>query len=153
MMAEDEPFILLVEDNPADVDLVLSVMKRQRLPVRIVTIRDGEEALDFLFCRGGHGGQQRPSLILLDKHLPKIDGLEILGRVKSDRDLCTIPTLMFSCSLVEEDVREAYRRGANAVIEKPMDFKEFTRVLTRLIHQWALPNNPSIQAPSAKRQR
>ncbi len=131
-------FILLIEDSPTDVGLVLSVLKKQNVPPQIITIRDGEEAVDFLLCRGRYEnrGCGKPSLILLDKQLPKIDGLEILDRIKGNRELEAIPTLMFSCSMIEQDIREAYRRGANAVIEKPMDFGEFTRVLTRLITEW-----------------
>ncbi|HKA55666.1 MAG TPA: response regulator [Candidatus Binatia bacterium] len=137
--------ILLVEDNPSDVELALHALKRHHLANHIEVVRDGAEALDFIFCTGAYAqrnAQDNPRVILLDLKLPKVDGLEVLQRVKSDARTRMIPVVILTSSREERDVIESYRLGVNSYIVKPVDFEQFTEAVRQLGLYWLLLNNP-----------
>jgi CheY-like chemotaxis protein len=136
--------ILLVEDNPSDVELALRALKKNQLANQIHVVRDGAEALDFLFCTGAYrdrGGKCRhPKVILLDLKLPKVNGLEVLRRIKSDEQTRSIPVVMMTSSREDRDVEESYRLGVNSYIVKSMDFDQFTEAVRQLGSYWMLLN-------------
>ena len=140
--------ILLVEDNQNDLDLAMHVLRREKLANNIFVVRDGEEALDFLFCRGSFSERtidHPPKLVLLDLKLPKVDGLEVLKELKSDPRTKTIPGVIMTSSKEERDVIEGYNSGVNSFIQKPVDFDEFRRMVKSLGMYWLMVN----QAPVA----
>ncbi|HKP98502.1 MAG TPA: response regulator [Fibrobacteria bacterium] len=136
--------VLLVEDNELDVELTLEAFKDNNLANHVQVLRDGEEALDYLYRQGRFrdraGGN--PILVLLDLKMPKVNGLDVLRRVKSDPDLKSIPIVMLTTSREEQDLVESYKLGVNAYVVKPVHFPEFVAALTRLGTFWALVNNP-----------
>lgn len=137
--------ILLVEDNPTDLELTLRVFKNYQLANRIKVARDGVEALDFVFGEGAHAGRgsiQIPKLILLDLKLPKVSGLEVLARIKGDRRTCTIPIVVLTSSQEEKDLVKSYQLGVNSYIVKPVDFDQFTDCLRQIGIYWLLSNAP-----------
>jgi len=136
--------ILLVEDSTNDIELTLSALEENRLANEIVVVRDGEEALDYLYQRGRFRMRARgyPAVVLLDLKLPKIDGLQVLQQIKSDSNLKHIPIVMLSSSREEPDLARSYRLGANAYVVKPVDFAEFVRALRELGLFWAVINEP-----------
>jgi CheY-like chemotaxis protein len=137
--------ILLVEDNPSDVELALHALKRHHLANHIEVVRDGAEALDFIFCTGAYAqrnAQDNPRVILLDLKLPKVDGLEVLQRVKSDARTRMIPVVILTSSREERDIVESYQLGVNSYIVKPVDFEQFTEAVRQLGLYWLLLNNP-----------
>lgn len=141
--------ILLVEDNPSDVKLTLNAFARHKLSNRIHVARDGEEALDFLFCREAHAARdiaQRPKLVLLDLKLPKIDGLEVLKQLKTDPRTSTIPVVILTSSKEERDVVAGYRLGVNSYIVKPVDFDQFTEAARTLGLYWLLLNQTPVMS-------
>ena len=146
-----ETEILLVEDNPTDLELALRVFKKHQLAYRIAVARDGEEALDFLFGTGAHadrGSIQIPKVILLDLKLPKIGGLEVLRRIKGDPRTRTIPIVVLTSSREEKDLMESYHLGVNSYIVKPVDFDQFSNCLKEIGMYWLLSNvPPKINAP------
>ncbi len=140
--------ILLVEDNPNDVELALHALKKNNLTNRIEVVRDGEEALEFIFGKGVNSdlpNEQRPKVILLDLKLPKVDGLEVLKRLKSDPQTRSIPVVMLTSSREERDIIESYRLGVNSYIVKPVDFEQFTEAVRQLGLYWLLMNQPPAQ--------
>jgi two-component system, response regulator len=146
-MNDDIVEILLVEDNPNDVELALHALKKHNLSNRIHVVRDGAEALEFIFCTGEYterDGEKssHPKVILLDLKLPKIDGLEVLRRLKGDEHTKSIPVVMMTSSREERDVIESYRLGVNSYIVKPVDFDQFTEAVRQLGMYWVLLNNP-----------
>ena len=148
-MTENVVEILLVEDNPNDVELALHALKKNNLTNRIHVVRDGEEALDFVFCTGKYQSRgayecSQPKVILLDLKLPKVDGLEVLQRIKSDEKTKTIPVVMMTSSREERDVIDSYRLGVNSYIVKPVDFDQFTEAVRQLGMYWMLLNNPPV---------
>ena len=144
-MVEEIVQILLVEDNPDDVALALHALRKNRLTNQVKVVRDGEEALDFLFGVGQYEGRNTsngPKVILLDLKLPKVDGLEVLRRIKSDARTKKIPVVMLTSSAQERDIVESYELGVNSYIAKPVDFEQFTEVVRQLGFYWLLLNNP-----------
>lgn len=135
--------ILLVEDNPRDLELTLHSLKLANLANYIHIARDGAEALDFIFCRSQHGNRRiedPPKLILLDLKLPKIDGLEVLRQVRSDPRTKTIPVAVLTSSKEQKDIVESYHLGVNSYIVKPVDFASFTAAVKELGMYWLLLN-------------
>lgn len=137
--------ILLVEDNPDDLELALRALERANISNRIEVARDGAEALDFIFCEGTQAHRQiqdTPKVILLDLKLPKIDGLEVLKRIKSDPRTQMIPVVMLTSSQEQRDVVESYRLGVNSYIVKPVAFDGFLSAVQDLGMYWLLLNQP-----------
>ena len=137
--------ILLVEDNPEDRDLTIMSLERNKLANRIEVARDGEEALDFLFCRGAFADRtfdDAPKVVLLDIKLPKIDGLEVLREMKSDSRTRSIPVVVMTSSAEQRDMVESYRLGVNSYIQKPVDFVKFQQVVKDLGYYWLAVNHP-----------
>jgi two-component system, response regulator len=138
--------ILLIEDNPHDVELILHVFRWCNLPGKVLVVWDGEEALDYLSGRGRYAGrnlEKKPKLILLDMKLPKVGGVEVLKRIKGDPGLLTVPVVMLTSSNLERDISESYRLGVNSYIVKPVDFEEFADVIREMAMYWHLINQPS----------
>jgi CheY-like chemotaxis protein len=136
--------ILLVEDDPKDVELTLTALDEYNLANEVVVARDGEEALDYLFYRGSFTARTRenPAVLLLDLKLPKVDGLEVLQQVKSDERLKLIPVVVLTSSREERDMVASYRLGVNAYVVKPVDFHEFVNAIKELGIFWAIINEP-----------
>jgi CheY-like chemotaxis protein len=134
--------ILLAEDDPRDVELILSALDEYHLANEVVVARDGEEALDYLYRRGGYAGRKddNPILVLLDVKMPKVDGLEVLRQIKQDPTLRMIPVVVLTSSREEQDVINGYRFGVNAYVVKPVDFERFTEIVKQLGLFWALIN-------------
>lgn len=139
--------ILLVEDNPDDVELTLHALRKENLANNIHVARDGEEALEFLFCNGNHAGRSfdnPPKLILLDLKLPKVDGMEVLKRLKADPRTKTIPVVILTSSKEERDLVKGYGLGANSYIQKPVDFEQFRDVIKNVGLYWLVINQPPL---------
>jgi CheY-like chemotaxis protein len=137
--------ILLVEDNPHDLELTLIALSKSQLANEVVIARDGAEALDYLMCRGEFAGRQagNPAVVLLDLKLPKVDGLEVLKEIRgSTRGLKSIPVVMLTSSKEEQDLLRSYELGVNAYVVKPVDFNEFVRAIADLGIFWAVLNEP-----------
>jgi CheY-like chemotaxis protein len=137
--------ILLVEDNPQDLALAQRALRKANLTNRIEVARDGAEALDFIFCEGVHTGRQienNPKVILLDLKLPKVDGLEVLKRLKSDPRTQAIPVVVLTSSKEQSDVVESYQLGVNSYIVKPVNFESFAEAVRQLGMYWLLLNQP-----------
>jgi len=137
--------ILLVEDNPKDLKLAMHALNSRKLANQIEVARDGEEALDFLFCRGRYASRtfdHQPRLVLLDLKLPKVDGLEVLRATKSDARTKAIPVVIMTASKEERDLVESYRLGVNAYIQKPVDFDQFRQIVEQLGLFWLVVNQP-----------
>jgi CheY-like chemotaxis protein len=136
--------ILMVEDDPNDVELTLTALEEYNLANEIVVTRDGEEALDYLFCRGRFSTRtsDNPAVLLLDLKLPKVDGLEVLQQVKADEKLRMIPVVVLTSSHEERDMVASYRLGVNAYVVKPVDFHEFVNAIRELGIFWAVINEP-----------
>jgi two-component system response regulator len=135
--------ILLVEDNPADAELALHALKKSKAANHILHVRDGAEALDFMFCRGGYCGRSeanRPVLVLLDLKLPKVDGLQVLKQIKSDPRTKAIPVILMTSSKEESDMAAGYQLGVNSYIQKPVNLGEFQEVVRQLGMYWLLVN-------------
>lgn len=144
-MSAAEVEILLVEDNPEDVELALHALRRNNLANRIHVVRDGEEALDFLFCRGAYSErcfENPPRLVLLDLKLPKVDGLEVLRELKSDPRTKPIPVVILTASREEKDMVNGYQFGVNSYIQKPLDFDQFRETVRQLGLYWLVVNEP-----------
>jgi two-component system response regulator len=137
--------ILLVEDNQDDMELALHALKQGKLANNILVARDGEEALDFLFCRGAFAQrsfEHPPKLVLLDLKLPKVDGMEVLKQVKSDPRTRTIPIVIMTSSKEERDLVAGYNLGANSYIQKPVDFDQFRETVKSIGLYWLVINQP-----------
>ena len=148
MKTEREVEILLVEDNPSDEELTLRALKKYKLSNNIFVVRDGAEALDYVFSIGKYSERDtncHPKVILLDLKLPKVDGLEVLRRVKADPKTKHIPVVVLTSSSEESDVVESYKLGANSYIVKPVDFKQFTESIRELGMYWLLLNEAPAQ--------
>jgi CheY-like chemotaxis protein len=136
--------ILMVEDDPKDVELTLTALDDYKLANEVVVTRDGEEALDYLYCRGKFKtrSSDNPAVLLLDLKLPKVDGLEVLQQIKSDEKLKMIPVVVLTSSHEERDMVTSYKLGVNAYVVKPVDFHEFVNAVKELGVFWALINEP-----------
>ena len=134
--------ILLVEDNPNDVRLALRALGKYRLTNHIEVVRDGQAALDFLFDEEGQVREHKPRLILLDLKLPKVNGLEVLERIKANPELRRVPIAVMSSSREDSDIDKAYELGVNSYIVKPVDFEQFTEAVQQLGFYWLLLNEP-----------
>jgi two-component system response regulator len=145
-MRPEDIKILLIEDNPDDVELTLRAFKKHNLANHITVARDGEEALDIIFQRGKEvSGRLKPDLILLDLKLPKIDGMEVLKQIKKNSETKVIPVIILTSSKEENDLAESYLLGANSYIRKPVNFENFTGVVMQLGLYWLLINEPPPQ--------
>ena len=137
--------ILLVEDNPDDLELALFALKKNNFANTVHVARDGEEALDFLFCRGNHQGRsfdKPPRVVLLDLKLPKVDGLEVLRTLKNDHRTKAVPVVVMTSSKQQRDMVEGYQLGVNSYIQKPIDFTEFREIIKQLGYYWLVINQP-----------
>lgn len=140
-----EPTILLVEDNPDDAALTLHALEANRMTNPVAVVRDGVEALDYLFGTGIHAGRDTsllPALVLLDLKLPRIDGLEVLRRLRADPRTRLVPVVILTSSDEDEDRLQSYSLGANSYVRKPVDFDEFVRAAGQLGLYWLLLNSP-----------
>ena len=136
--------ILIVEDDPKDVELTLTALEEYNLANEVVVAHDGAEALDYLYCRGDFKARatDNPAVLLLDLKLPKVDGLEVLKQIKSDPKLNMIPVVVLTSSKEEKDMVASYRLGVNAYVVKPVDFHEFVNAIKELGVFWAVINEP-----------
>ena len=136
--------ILLVEDDPRDVELTLTALEDYKLANEVVVARDGQQALDYLRCQGEYNSRPRenPAVLLLDLKLPKVDGLEVLKEIRTDEQLKLIPVVVLTSSQEEKDMMRSYTLGVNAYVVKPVDFHEFINAVKELGVFWALINQP-----------
>jgi CheY-like chemotaxis protein len=136
--------ILLVEDNPNDVELTLAGLEESHLANEVVVVQDGEQALGYLYRRGPYSTRPagHPAVVLLDLKLPKLDGLEVLEQMRNDPQLKTIPVVMLTSSREEQDLLRSYELGVNAYVVKPVDFPEFMETIRELGLFWAALNQP-----------
>lgn len=141
--------ILLVEDNPKDLELTLEALERSQLANEVVTARDGVEALDWLFRRNAHEHRETndPAVILLDLKLPRIDGLQVLEQIKSDDEMRHLPVVMLTASREESDLVKSYQLGVNAFVVKPVGFQDFFKAIRDLGIFWAVINEPHPPRP------
>jgi len=138
--------ILLVEDNPDDEELTLMALRKNKITNEVVVVRDGQEALDYLFGTASHAGRDtgnRPEIVLLDMNLPKINGIDVLKRIRSDDRTMTLPVVILTASVEDRDRLAAYRNFANSYIRKPVDFDQFAEAVRQLGLYWLVLNQPS----------
>lgn len=144
-MNVDPVEILLVEDNPNDIELTQRALKRHKIANHIMVVRDGEEALEYIFGEGRYAGrdiQETPRVIFLDIKLPKVDGLAVLRRIKTDERTKRIPVVMLTSSEQEKDILNSYTFGVNSYIVKPIDFDKFSMAISQLGLYWIVLNKP-----------
>jgi CheY-like chemotaxis protein len=148
-MYSDAVEILLVEDNPSDLEVSLRALKEHKLCNRIEVARDGEEALDFIFCRGAYASRrpdELPRVVLLDLKLPLIDGMEVLRQIRADARTRTVPVVVLTSSSEDRDVVESYALGVNSYITKPVDFDQFRDAMHTIGMYWLMLNRPPAKA-------
>ena len=141
----DKRFILLVEDNPDDVELTKRALKIHNIANEVIVARDGVEALDYLFATGAYAGRDTtvvPQLVLLDLKLPKVDGLEVLRRLRTDERTMFLPVVILTSSKEEQDLVNGYKLRANSYIRKPVDFNQFSEAVRQLGLYWLVLNEP-----------
>jgi two-component system response regulator len=146
-MSSPEVDILLVDDSQEDVDLTLHTLRAENLANHVFIARDGEEALDFLFCTGAHAQRSfdhPPKLVLLDLKMPKVDGMQVLARIKSDARTKTIPVVLMTSSREERDMVSSYDLGVNSYLQKPVDFDQFRKMVKLLGLYWLVTNQPPV---------
>jgi two-component system response regulator len=144
-MPHEEVEILLVEDNPDDLELALLALRKNNVANKIHVARDGEEALDFLLCRGKYATRSpeaQPKVVLLDLKLPKVDGLEVLREVKGNEFTKAVPIVVMTSSKEQRDMVEGYKLGVNSYIQKPVDFTQFRDMINKLGFYWLVINQP-----------
>jgi len=145
----EDKMILIVEDNPDDEALTLRALKKSKIGNRVVVVRDGAEALDFLFCTGAYASRDpndMPQITLLDLRLPKVDGLEVLKRIRADQRTRLLPVVVLTSSKEEQDLIESYEYGANSYMRKPVDFNQFVEAVRQLGLYWLVLNEaPPLQ--------
>jgi CheY-like chemotaxis protein len=144
--------ILLVEDDPNDVELILTALDENRLANEVVVAHDGEEALDYLYHRGTYASREvgSPSVVLLNLKLPKVDGLEVLKQIKADPDLKKVPVVMLTSSHEEQDLVRSYDSGVNAYVVKPVGFESFVEAVKEVGLFWGVVNQPPPGACSGE---
>jgi CheY-like chemotaxis protein len=146
--------VLLVEDNPVDTELTLRALRKENVANQIVHVEDGEQALDFLFCRGAYSDRSfshPPRVVLLDLKMPKVDGLDVLRSIKADPRTRSIPVVVMTASREEEDLVNSYQLGVNSYIPKPVDFDQFRAVVRQLGLYWLIVNEPAPVAGPPER--
>lgn len=151
MNIRTEVDILLVEDNPDDLELAMHALRREHLANNIFTVRDGEEALEFLFCTGKFENRDfnhPPRLVLLDLKLPKLNGIEVLKRVKQDPRTKSVPVVILTSSKEERDLMASYNLGANSYIQKPVDFDRFREIVKSTGFYWMVINQRPSSTPA-----
>ena len=139
-------FLVLVEDRPDDVDLTLRALKKHNISNEVVVLHDGAEALDYFFATGQYTGRnldEQPAVVLLDIKLPKVDGLEVLKRLRSNEKTKLIPVVILTSSKEQQDVINSYQWGCNSYVRKPINFEEFSEVVKNMGLYWLLLNEPS----------
>jgi two-component system response regulator len=153
---EDAPLILLVDDDGNDEELARVALERSQIPHRLQVVRDGAEALDWLFCRAAFAHRERsreaaPRLVLLDLKLPKVNGLEVLEQIRRHEQTRLLPVVVFTSSVEDKDLSESYRRGANAYIRKPVDFREYKEMIVDVGTFWIRRNQmPVVRGPGGQ---
>jgi len=149
-MNMDTMTILLVEDNPDDEALTLRALRQNNIMNRVDVVRDGAEAIDYLFCQGAHKAHdpsQKPAIVMLDLKLPKLDGLEVLQRIRADERTRLLPVVILTSSREEQDLIKGYSLGANSYIRKPVDFKQFVNAVDQIGLYWLVLNEPPPKQP------
>ena len=144
-MKNEEIEIVLVEDNPNDAELTIRALKKGNITNNLIHLTDGAEALDFIFCTGKFSDRSnniKPKLILLDLNMPKVNGIEVLQRLKSDEHTKTIPVVVLTSSREDPDVQTCYKLGVNSYIVKPVGFANFTKAVSEVGLYWVLQNHP-----------
>jgi CheY-like chemotaxis protein len=139
--------ILLVEDNPNDAELAIRALKNNNLANKLLWVKDGAEALDFIFAKGDYSHRNvvnGPKVILLDLRLPKVDGMEVLQQIKNDERTKSIPVVILTSSKEDRDIVESYKLGANSFISKPVEFETFAKTVSDLGFYWLLVNQPPV---------
>jgi len=147
-MIDQQVEILLVEDSPEDVELTLHALRANHLANRVEVVGDGEEALDYLFCRNQYSHRSLrnpPKLVLLDLKLPRVDGMEVLRQLKSSLSTKAIPVVMLTASREEKDLIQSYHLGVNSYIQKPVDFEQFCQTVKEVGLFWLVVNQPAPQ--------
>lgn len=142
-----EKMILLVEDNPDDEELTLRALRKHHIGNKVIVVRDGAEALDFLFCTGAYADRDpndMPQVTLLDLKLPKVDGLEVLRRLRADKRTRLLPIVILTSSNEEQDLLEGYKNGANSYVRKPVDFNQFLDAVRELGLYWLVLNEAPL---------
>ncbi|MGD0037584.1 MAG: response regulator [Bacteroidota bacterium] len=143
MNYQDAVDILLVEDNPRDTELTIRALNKHNITNKLIVLKDGAETLDFIFCRGKYADRvitNCPKIIMLDLKLPKVNGLEVLKTIKSDKRTKMIPVIMVTSSMQDSDMKTAYEYGANSYVVKPVDFNKFIEAMSHLVLYWLLVN-------------
>ena len=153
-MANHAVEILLVEDNPSDRQLALYALRKANLANLVEEARDGEEALDFIFCRGSYSGRsplEPPKLVLLDLKLPKIDGLQVLAEIRNNPTTRSVPVVVMTSSKEDCDIVASYKLGVNSYIQKPVDFERFRAIIQQVGHYWlAVNQSPPPATPGGE---
>jgi DNA-binding response OmpR family regulator len=148
VLQADDVEILLVEDSASDEELTIHAFRKYNLTNKLQVVRDGEEALDFIFCRGAFAGRKfdnGPKVVLLDIKLPKVDGLTVLRQIKGDDRTKHIPVVMLTSSQEERDVVDGYQFGANSYIVKPVGFEQLTEAVREIGMYWLILNKPPVE--------
>lgn len=138
----NEKLLLLVEDDPDDEALTLRALRKHNIRNKVVVVRDGAEALDYLFAQGPYAERELPQIVLLDLKLPKFSGLEVLQRLRQDERTSFLPVVVLTSSTEEQDMIDAYRLGTNSYVRKPVDFNEFAEAVRQLGLYWLILNEP-----------
>ena len=145
--------ILLVEDSPTDAEMTIRALKRHNLANRLVWVEDGQQALDFMFCTGPYANRRNgdPHLVLLDLKMPKVDGIDVLQRLKGDPRMRTVPVVILTSSAEESDIVNSHMLGVNSYLVKPVDFSEFMNVVAQAGLYWAVLNRVPRQPAAVER--